>query len=98
MYRTLITAPLAILVSTGFLLAAAGPAAAQDERCTTLPEQARVAVQSVDAGTAKQALRYIATGEKLCEAGNEREAAKKFAAALKLAGPAGEQQLAALKR
>ena len=32
--------------------------------------------------------RFVATGKKLCEAGNERAAAKQFRAALKLAGVA----------
>ena len=99
MNRTLIAAPVAFLVSTGCLFAAAGPAmAASDERCTTLPGQVRQAAATADGSAARQALRYVSIGEKLCEAGNERAATKKFAAAMKTLGLDEAQQFAALKR
>jgi hypothetical protein len=98
MNRRLITAPVAFLVSTGFLFAAAGPAmAATDERCATVPAQVREAAATADASEAKKALRYVSIGEKLCDAGNEREAGKKFAAAVKTLGLVDAQQFAALK-
>jgi hypothetical protein len=61
----------------------AAPALASDEACATAPSQLRTVASTADAATAKKAIRYISTGEKLCEAGNEREAGKKFAAAMK---------------
>jgi len=97
MNRAFVTTPIALLVSAGFMLAAAGPAAAADPRCTTLPAQARAAAQTADPSTARSALRHIATGEKLCEAGNEREAGKKFAAAFKTLG-VEPVQVAAVER
>ena len=79
MRRFLIAAPAAILTAGLFV----APASAKDEACATTPAQLRTIASTADASTAKQALRYIATGEKLCEAGAEREAGKKFAAAMK---------------
>jgi hypothetical protein len=99
MIRSFITIPAAVLVSTAFLFAAAGPAAAAtDPRCTTMPEQVRVAVPNADASTARQALRYLSIGEKLCEAGNEHDATKKFEAALRTLGVENREQLAEAKR
>jgi len=66
------------LAFTG-LMATATPAYAQsasDYRCSGLAEQAHVAAGGVEGA------------KKLCEAGNERAAAKQFRAALKLAGVA----------
>lgn len=79
------------LAFTG-LMATASPAQAQtgstDYRCTGLVEQARTAAATVDAKKQGATKRHIATGMKLCEAGNERAAAKQFRAALKVAGVA----------
>jgi hypothetical protein len=82
MRRFLIAAPAAFALTAGLLVAA--PAFAKDEACATTPAQLRNIVTTADATAAKQALRYIATGEKLCEAGADREAGKKFAAAMKV--------------
>ena len=65
------------------LLLTAAPALA-DEACNTTPAQIRNAATTADANTAKRALGYVTIGEKLCEAGNERAANKKFAAAMKV--------------
>lgn len=79
------------LAFTG-LMATATPAQAQgtsaDYRCAGLVEQARTAAASADTKQRSAASRHIATGVKLCEAGNERAAAKQFRAALKVAGVA----------
>ena len=67
------------------------PAYAQsgsDYRCAGLAEQAHVAAGGVEGGKQSSAKRFVSTGKKLCEAGNERAAAKQFRAALKLAGVA----------
>lgn len=97
MNRSLFTAPAAFLVSAGILFATATPAAAA-ENCAAVPAQVRQVAATADAGAAKQALRYVSVGEKLCEAGNDRAANKKFAAAFNALGIEGEQQLALLKR
>lgn len=97
MNRSLITAPAALLVATGLLFVTAAPAAAA-ERCAAVPEQVRQVASTADAGAAKKALRFAAIGEKLCDAGNDRAADKKFAAALTALGIEGDQQLALLKR
>lgn len=76
------------LAFTG-LIATTSPAYAQDGgdyRCSTLAEQAYVAANGVDGAKQVNAKRFVSTGKKLCEAGNERAAAKQFRAALKLAG------------
>lgn len=73
------------------LMAATTPAYAQsggDYRCAGLAEQAHVAATGVDGGKQASAQRFVSTGKKLCEAGNERAAAKQFRAALKIAGVA----------
>ena len=78
------------LAFTG-LIATTSPAYAQDSsdyRCSTLAEQAYVAANGVDGAKQVNAKRFVSTGKKLCEAGNERAAAKQFRAALKLAGVA----------
>ena len=98
MNRMFATAPLALLVSAGFLFAAAGPAMAADARCEAYPAQLREAAATADASSARTALRHVSIGEKLCEAGNERAATKKFAAAMKTLGLDEAQQFAALKR
>ena len=76
------------LAFTG-LMASASPAYAQsgaDYRCAGLADQARTAADSAESGKQASAKRFVSTGNKLCEAGNERAAAKQFRAALKLAG------------
>lgn len=70
------------LILAACLLTAA-PALA-DEACSTTPAQIRNVAATADAAAAKRALGYVSTGEKLCEAGNERAANKKFAAAMKV--------------
>ena len=65
------------------LLLTAAPAFA-DEACSTTPAQIRNAATTADANAAKRALGYVSIGEKLCEAGNERAANKKFSSAIKV--------------
>lgn len=97
MNRTIFTAPAAFLVAGTILFATAAPAAAA-ESCQAVPAQIREAAATADAGTAKRALGYVSIGEKLCEAGNDRAANKKFKAALTALGVDETQQLALLKR
>ena len=97
MNRTFFTAPAAFLVAGTILFATATPAAAA-ETCSAVPAQVREASATVDASTAKRALGYASIGEKLCEAGNDRAANKKFKAALTAIGIDETQQLALLKR
>lgn len=83
----------------GGLIASTSPAYAQsgDYRCTGLAEQASTAADGASAGQKASAKRFVSTGKKLCEAGNERAAAKQFRAALKIAGVAeleGDSQVA----
>lgn len=77
------------LAFTG-LIASTTPAYAQsgDYRCAGLADQAVTAAEGVNAGQKANAKRFVSTGKKLCEAGNERAAAKQFRAALKVAGVA----------
>ena len=73
------------------LMASTSPAYAQsggDYRCAGLAEQAHVAASGVECAKQSSAKRFVSTGKKLCEAGNERAAAKQFRAALKIAGVA----------
>ncbi len=83
--RFLIAAPIAIIVSAGFLGAAAGPAvAAPLANCATTPVQLRAAAaSSTDANAQRKALMFVTTGEKLCVDNAKFEAAQKFAAAAK---------------
>lgn len=81
------------LAFTG-LVASASPAYAQsgsDYRCAGLADQASTAAEGASAGQKSSAKRFVSTGKKLCEAGNERAAAKQFRAALKVAGVAEVQ-------
>ena len=81
------------LAFTG-LMASASPAYAQsgsDYRCAGLADQASTAAEGASAGQKSSAKRFVSTGKKLCEAGNERAAAKQFRAALKVAGVAEVQ-------
>src|SRR5690606_6302704 len=75
-------------VAGGTMAFAAVPAsaAAADYRCTGLADQARAASDAADAGKQKVTKRYVATGLKLCEAGNGRAAAQQFRSALRAAG------------
>jgi hypothetical protein len=81
----------ATMLSFAGLMASATPVQAQastDYRCTDLVAQARTAAAGADAKKQASASRLVSTGVKLCEAGNERAAAKQFRAALKIAGVA----------
>ena len=82
MRRLFVAAPAAIALTAGLFLVTATPALAA-ATCATAPAQLRTAAATADASTAKRALRYVSTGEALCQAGNERAAEKKFAAAMK---------------
>jgi hypothetical protein len=73
------------------LMASTSPAHAQqgvDYRCSGLAEQAHVAATGAEGSKQASARRFVATGKKLCEMGDERAAAKQFRAALKVAGVA----------
>jgi len=52
--------------------------------CVIAPDALRTAAASADAAKAKQALRLVTLGEKLCEANGRGEATKKFAAAARV--------------
>lgn len=76
------------LAFTG-LVASTSPAYAasgSDYRCAGLADQAESAAETANAGDRSNAKRFVSTGKKLCDAGNERAAAKQFRAALKIAG------------
>lgn len=75
-------------LALGGLVAEPAQANARDYRCGGLAEQARNAADSADASKQKVAKRFVATGNKLCEAGNGRAAAQQFRSALKAAGVA----------
>ena len=83
MRRLFVAAPAAIALTAGLFLVTATPAFAADEACAATPAQLRTIAATADAAAAKRALGYVSIGEKLCEAGNERAAGKKFAAAMK---------------
>jgi hypothetical protein len=89
------------LAFTG-LIASTSPAYAQaksgDYRCAGLADQARTAADAMQTEKQSSAKRFVATGNKLCEAGNERAAAKQYRTALKIAGVAeaeSDSQMAA---
>src|SRR5690606_41911487 len=84
------------------LIDSPSPAHAQakgsDYSCTGLADQARAAADDMQGGKQSSAKRFVPTGNKLCEAGNERAAAKQYRAALKIAGVAeaeSDSQMAA---
>lgn len=89
-------AAFAIVAASGLafagLMASTSPAHAQtgssDYRCAGLADQARTAADSTQGTKQASAKRFVSTGTKLCEARNERAAAKQFRAALKIAGVA----------
>src|SRR3546814_12298872 len=79
------------LAFTG-LIASTSPAYAQsggDYRCAGLAAQAHVAASGVEGSTQSNAKRFVATGKKLCEAGNAPAAGKQLRPALKHDGLAG---------
>lgn len=81
----------AALAFTG-LIATTSPAnaktASSDYRCTALVDQAKAAADQAAGDKQASAKRFVALGVKLCDAGNERAAAKQFRAALDIAGVA----------
>lgn len=81
---------LAVTFAGAALAMTAVPAAANngDYRCVSLADQARAAADGADASKQKAAKRFVATGQKLCEAGNGRAAAQQFRSALRTAGVA----------
>lgn len=85
--RNLIAAPVALAVSAAFLGFAAGPAtAATVDACETAPAALRSAAATATPAIAKKVRYNVATGEALCAARADREAAKKFAIAAKALG------------
>ena len=83
MPRFFVAAPAALGLAAGLFLATATPTLAAGVACATTPAQLRTAAVTAEASVAKKALGYVSIGEKLCEAGNDRAANKKFAAAMK---------------
>jgi hypothetical protein len=82
--RHLLSTAAAMLVA-GSLTFAANPArAADDSRCTRMPEQVRSALAGAEGPAAAQAARRLRSGEQLCRAKNERAAAREFQVALRL--------------
>src|SRR3546814_5873371 len=79
------------LAFTG-LIASTSPAQAQpkagDYRCAGLADQARTAADAMQTEKQSSAQRFVATGNKLCEAGHERAAATQYRAAPQIAGVA----------
>ncbi len=77
------------LAFTG-LMASTVPAYANDSdyRCAGLADQAGAAADKTQGSDQKRAKRFVSTGQALCEAGNERAAAKQFRRALEIAGVA----------
>jgi hypothetical protein len=89
MNRTFLTLPLALVASALFLSLSGAPAVADEAFCTAMPAKIRtVAASATDATAAKAAVRDAATGVKLCDAGNDRAARKKFEVAFKRLGVA----------
>lgn len=96
---------ISLVAATGLafagLMASTSPAYAQsgsDYRCSGLAEQASTAANGTEGSKQASAKRFVAVGKKLCEAGNERAAAKQFRSALKVAGVAeaeGDSRMAA---
>jgi hypothetical protein len=79
--------PVAFAISAAFIGAAATPAMAADNSCTTAPAQIRtLAATAPSADNARKALSLANVGEELCEQGARYEAGKKFSAAAKLLG------------
>ena len=75
---------------TGLLAVSTSPAsAAEDSRCSAMPDQVRAALASAEGDAASRAARRFRTGVALCKANNARAAAKEFQLALKLLGSSG---------
>jgi hypothetical protein len=76
-----------LLAGTAALVMTAGLAAApaRADECAIAP-QIRAAAAGADQQAARRALGYVATAEKLCEAGNDRAAKKKLQVAMKTLG------------
>lgn len=83
---TLLLAAAGSALALSAVAVAPAQANARDYRCGGLAEQARSAAENADASKQRVAKRYVATGLKLCEAGNERAAAQQFRSALKASG------------
>lgn len=80
-------APLAVVISLGFVGAAATPAmAAPSNICETAPGQIRTAAATAEGSKAKKAVSLVNVGEALCKEGARNEANKKFSAAAKALG------------
>ncbi|HEY0112006.1 MAG TPA: hypothetical protein VGB59_02515 [Allosphingosinicella sp.] len=76
-----------LTVAAAFAASIASPAlAAEDPRCSAMPQQVRAALGEAEKGVAARAERRLRTGEALCRAHNARAAAKEFQLALKLLG------------
>lgn len=88
MTRFFIALPVAAILAVLNVGLAVGPALAAENACeSTLPAEIRAAVATVtDERDQRRALRNLSIGEKLCDAGNERAAGKKFAEALRVLG------------
>ena len=84
--RPIVTALAASLLAGGLAFVSAPASAAGDPRCTDLPQQVRAALASAEPATAAKAARRLRTGEALCRARNQRDAAREFEVALKLLG------------
>ncbi len=84
MNRFLIAAP-AALIFTIATLAGATPVMARESGCVAAP-QVRSAAASAQPDQARKALGYLATAEKLCDAGNDRAGKAKLEVAMKTLG------------
>ena len=81
MNRSLIAAPVAIVMAA-LTFVAATPAFAQSDTCEATPAAIRAAAAaSTDAAASKKALKSLAMGVQLCELGNRVDANAKFKAA-----------------
>lgn len=58
----------------------------KEYRCGALAQQASAAADSADESKQRVAKRFVAIGDKLCAAGNGRDAAKQYRSALRAAG------------
>lgn len=67
-----------ILFALPLAIAFAAPAAASPETCAAAPAALKSAAVQAPADVQRRALRDVAVGEKLCDAGNRFEATRKF--------------------
>jgi hypothetical protein len=86
MIKSLYIAPLALIVSTVVVGAAASPAVAGTATCVATPAKVRAAAATAQPEQQKKALQLVSMGEKLCAENSDFEASKKFAAAAKALG------------